>query len=211
MGEAKRIVVTVHGIRTFGQWQVRLRNLIKAADPDAVVVAYEYGYFSVLAFIVPIFRWLAVRAFRNKTRALARDYPGARFSFVAHSFGTHIVAHGLRNLRTDAPPIDTIILCGSVLRSQFDWDKFLARIPARRVVNDCGVNDSVLVLSQLVVLFTGMAGRVGFYGFSGGTVFNRFFAGGHSHYFQPAGSDPDAFMRRNWLKLLTAEGEIDWV
>jgi hypothetical protein len=78
-------------------------------------------------------------------------------------------------------------------------------------VNDCGINDSVLVLSQLVVLFTGMAGRVGFYGFSGGTVFNRFFAGGHSHYFQPAGSDPDAFMRQNWLKLLTAEEDIDWV
>ena len=211
MDAPKRVIVTVHGIRTFGQWQVRLHNLIKAADPDTVVVAYEYGYFSVLAFIIPMFRWLAVRAFRRRARSLTKDYPEARFSFVAHSFGTHIVAYGLRSLGREAPGIDTIVLCGSVLRSQFDWDKFLARVPARRVVNDCGVNDSVLVLSQLVVLFTGMAGRVGFYGFSGGNVFNRFFAGGHSHYFQPTGSDPDAFMRQNWLKLLTTQENVDWV
>lgn len=204
-----KILVTVHGIRTFGQWQDRLRKLTLEANPDILVENYGYGYFSVIAFVIPFFRWLAVRSFRNNLKALMRAHEGASFTFVAHSFGTHLVAHALRSVKPDErPDVELIILSGSVLRSAFDWASLMNPAPGkpgvRRVINDCGLNDSVLILSQAGVLFTGMAGRVGFYGFTGSDLVNRFFPGGHSHYFMPPGDDPDAFMKRYWVPVLTA-------
>lgn len=206
-----KILVTVHGIRTFGQWQDRLRKLTLAANPGILVENYGYGYFSVIAFVIPFFRWLAVRSFRNNLKALMRAHEGASFTFVAHSFGTHLVAHALRGMKPDErPDVELILLSGSVLRSAFDWASLMNPAPGRpgirRVINDCGLNDSVLILSQAGVLFTGMAGRVGFYGFTGADLVNRFFPGGHSHYFIPPGDDPDAFMKRYWVPVL-AGGE----
>jgi hypothetical protein len=209
MASPARILVTVHGIRTFGQWQDRLRKLTLAANPDILVENYGYGYFSVIAFVIPLFRWLAVRSFRNNLKALMRAHEGASFTFVAHSFGTHLVAHALRGMKPDErPDVELIILSGSVLRSAFDWTSLMNPAPGtpgiRRVINDCGLNDSVLIMSQAGVLFTGMAGRVGFYGFTGADLVNRFFPGGHSHYFMPPGDDPDAFMKRYWVPVLAA-------
>ncbi|TBB15030.1 hypothetical protein ELH48_36365 (plasmid) [Rhizobium ruizarguesonis] len=99
----------------------------------------------------------------------------------------------------DIPQIDLIILAGSVLRPNFNWPKFLLKLPCQRVINDCGVNDNVLLLSQFGVLLTGMAGRVGFYGFTGNDVVNRFFVGGHGHYFASSRHDQNYFMRTYWL------------
>src|SRR4051812_32944568 len=122
MNPPSKVVITVHGIRTFGQWQDRLRTLIQQADPSIAVANYGYGYFSVVAFVIPIFRWLAVRAFRARLRKLIAAHPGASFGFVAHSFGTHLVAHALRGMKpSELPDIDVVILSGSVLKSAFDW------------------------------------------------------------------------------------------
>ncbi|MGX5829607.1 hypothetical protein [Mesorhizobium sp. 43Arga] len=206
----KHIVIAVHGIRDFGQWQDRLGDILTVAKPSIVTERYRFGYFSVLAFLIPFARWLAVRAFRRHFEQLVKDNPEAHFSIVAHSFGTHIVAHAIRGMKPpDIPRIETIILAASVLRSSFDWSAVVARSRMngkgiQRVLNDCGWDDNVLILSQLFVLFTGMAGRVGFYGFIGVDVKNRFFPGGHGHYFKPAGVDPDVFMREWWLPVLTA-------
>ncbi len=92
----KKLVITVHGIRTFGQWQERLARLL-CADPskDIAVENYHYGYFSVLAFLVPVFRWIATRRFRTELEHIAREYPDRELSLVAHSFGTHLVGWGL--------------------------------------------------------------------------------------------------------------------
>ncbi|TPN47654.1 MULTISPECIES: hypothetical protein [unclassified Mesorhizobium] len=205
----KHIVIAVHGIRDFGQWQDRLGDIL-AVNPSIVTERYRFGYFSVLAFLIPFARWLAVRAFRRHFEQLVKDNPEAHFSLVAHSFGTHIVAHAIRGMKPpDIPRIKTIILAASVLRSSFDWSAVIARSRMngkgiQRVLNDCGWDDKVLILSQLFVLFTGMAGRVGFYGFIGVDVKNRFFPGGHGHYFKPAGVDADAFMREWWLPVLAA-------
>lgn len=204
----QRVVVTVHGIRTFGQWQDRLRELIRKRAPEVIVEPFRYGYFSALAFAFPFFRWFAVLFFRARLRDLIRRYPDATFTFVAHSFGTHLTIHGLKGLRKDeVPRIDLIILAGSVLRPNFNWPRFMEKVSARQVVNDCGINDTVLILSQFVVLLTGMAGRVGFYGFTGNQMLNRFFVGGHGHYFASLRHDANHFMRIFWLPSIVGEAD----
>ncbi len=203
-----RIVVTIHGIRTFGQWQTRLAELLTKTGVPIQVETYYYGYFSILAFIIPIFRWIVVRRFRERFRALVRSHPGAEFAIVAHSFGTHIAAWGLSGLKPEElPSIHRLVLAGSVLRSDFNFERLLRSEKVRQVVNDCGTDDNVLLLSQLFILFTGMAGRVGFYGFTSDEVINRFHPGGHSHYFidGPDGTSP--FMEKYWTRLLTTEDE----
>jgi hypothetical protein len=206
-----RLIVTVHGIRTFGQWQERLENLVTSSAKDSKIefVNYKYGYFSIIAFIIPIFRWLVVRKFRNELIKLCSNTPRSRIDLVGHSFGTHMIGWGVAGLSSESKIfIHSIILSGSVLRTGFPWrDLIGARIG--RVINDCGTKDAILLLSQFLILFTGMAGRTGFGGATSGVFRNRYSAFGHSGYFQDSnGETSDNYMRKYWLPLLTSDDPI---
>ena len=203
----KQLVITVHGIRTFGNWQERLEELLrgKAKDRDLTVINYKFGYFSVAAFIVPFFRWLVVRRFRRCVLDVCADGKWDRVDFVGHSFGTHIIAWGLYGIDpSKRPPVHTIILAGSVLNNYFQWPALLNR-PVKRLVNDCGTRDIVLIFSQVLVPFTGMAGQQGFNGGTGENFRNRFFPYGHSDYFLVGGKADNAFMEKYWVPLLVSD------
>jgi WD40 repeat protein len=210
----KHLIITVHGIRTFGHWQERLERLIRSeckseSDKDVTVFNYKYGYFSILAFLTPPIRWLVVRRFRQEfqRRSMQRDWD--RIDIVAHSFGTHLVAWGIYGIpKRHRPKVHTIILAGNVLKHGFPWGE-MADSCVHRVVNDCGIHDRVLLLNQLIVLFTGMAGRTGFTGMTGTSLRNRFFAFGHSGYFLGPAGPNDKFLVDKWLPLLTRDSEIE--
>lgn len=208
---AKYLLVTVHGIRTFGQWQNRLAALVKRKSPDIAVENFSYGYFSVFAFWFPPLRWLAVRAFRRDLIKILSRYPGRMLCIVAHSNGTFLVAKALQQAPEMRDRIDTIILSGSVLRSDFRWGDLIAQLNIRRVVNDCGISDNVLLLSQFFVLFTGMAGRLGVRGMTGTVLVNRYFNGGHSLYFENLGRPSDDFMQLHWLPLIAATDPVPYI
>src|SRR5262249_47563793 len=143
-------------------------------------VNYKLGYFSIIAFMIPLFRWLVVRRFRKDLINLCKVTRRARIDIVAHSFGTHIVGWALARLPKDADiAINTVILAASVLRSDFPW-RDLIGTRVTRVVNDCGIMDKVLLLSQFGVLLTGMAGRIGFSGATSSVFRNRYSVFGHS-------------------------------
>lgn len=207
MADRVHIVISVHGIRTYGQWQQRLGTLLGASGHQVEYHAYTYGYFSAIAFLIPPLRWLVVRRFREALLRLVHGRTDARVDLVGHSFGTHILAWALLNTRPYLrPKIHTIILAGSVLKPAFPWQVLLDSGEVRRVVNDCGIHDWVLVLNQLTVLFTGMAGRYGLAGLTGDRLMNRYFPGGHSLYFvDSAGSDRDSHMVACWIPLLIGE------
>jgi WD40 repeat protein len=201
----RHLIITVHGIRTFGQWQQRLARLVCSSKPSVEVHNYHYGYFSVVAFVIPIFRWLATRRFRRDFLEVASGTQWDRIDIVAHSFGTYLVAWGLRRIPPEKQSaIHTVIFAGSVLRYRFPWHEVMSNTKIR-VINDCGIRDSVLVLSQLFVLFSGMAGRMGFHGMTGKAITNRYFNFGHSGYFLKDGALNDDFMRDKWVPLLTGE------
>lgn len=203
----QRIVVSVHGIRTFGQWQTRLAHLLRDRCPSIRTETYGYGYFSAIAFLFPPLRWLATLHFRKDLIRLLERFPDAQVDLVAHSFGTHLVGFSIRRLNPKyRNRIHTIVLAGSVLRSDFPWAQLIDAGCVQRVVNDCGVDDAVLILSQFLVLFTGMAGRVGFGGTTNDRFINRFFRGGHSHYFVP--SDQQDFLEARWLPILEKHDSV---
>jgi pimeloyl-ACP methyl ester carboxylesterase len=200
-------VITVHGIRTFGAWQERLEALVRPVDPSIAFKHYKYGYFSVLAFLVPFLRSLVTNRFARDFSAFASQNPGARIDIVAHSFGTYIAAHALKKLKSNTPLVHTLILSGSVLKTNFPWYKLLTQTQiVGRVINDCGTKDLVLVLTLIVVLGSGMAGRIGFIGFHDNTkLIDRYHAIGHRGYFCHNGRVSDDFMKTFWLPLLTRD------
>ena len=100
-----------------------------------------------------------MRRFRSELAALTWE-PWDRIDIVAHGFGTFLAAKALAALPPTHPlRVNTLILAGSVLPDFFGWSNL---VPARiqRVVNDCGIGDIILILSQMLP-FLGMAGRVG--------------------------------------------------
>ena len=208
----KQLVITLHGIRTFGGWQERLEKLLEgeAGARSVHVVNYKYGYFSVLAFLIPMFRWLVVRRFRTELKLLCDSSVWERIDIVGHSFGTHVLAWALHGIpKNSRPQINTIILAGSVLRASFPWRDLVGSGGVQRVVNDCGSQDRVLLFNQLFVLFTGMAGRIGFGGATHLNFRNRFFVFGHSGYFVDETEQPNDWMRTNWLPLLTGISDVE--
>lgn len=190
-------VFTVHGIRTYGAWQDVLRSLVVSRRDDVSFKTYKYGYFSALSFVSPWHRNRQVQWLSDRIRAVSLS-PGARVVVFSHSFGTYLTILALKGILDDvaASGIDlTVVLSGSVLGSDFDLSDF-RRVPNVRVVNECGDRDVVLYLSSLVGGRLGMAGKTGFNGFVDERFVNRFYAGGHSHYFS------GDFMENYWLPLI---------
>jgi WD40 repeat protein len=216
------LVITVHGIRTFGGWQERLEALTRAAigsrGHEISFKHKRYGYFSVLKFLNPLARNAEARRFSSELANLLGDGVGARFDricLVGHSFGTHIIAYALQSLPPEIhSKVDTVIFSGSVLNKQFRWDAMLGTRVVR-VVNDCGDNDWILPLNAILPFGSGVAGRNGFEGLIDADFCNRYFAFGHSGYFYRSKgaktSNDNWFMARYWVPLLIEHGPIELV
>jgi putative serine esterase DUF676 len=103
----RHIVVTVHGIRTYGDWQERLEGLLSKEGIE--VHNYKYGYYSIAAFIFPPTRWLITRRFRKWLLSLMEPVSAhCRLDIVAHSFGTHLVSWALKGLANKRPKVHTL-------------------------------------------------------------------------------------------------------
>lgn len=191
------VAVTVHGIRTFGQWQERLKKMIQGEADYIKFLSYKYGYFSVIFFVFPFFQRLEVNRLKLALKGMIAANPGKEFIVFSHSFGTYLFAHAFQELIEDGESfnIKTLVLSGSVLKATHDWS-FTQAVPGLNLINECGSDDRILWLSEAFVPKTGMAGRTGFYGFNSDHFRNRFHLGGHSLYFEG-----DQFMKDNWLPL----------
>ena len=221
----RTLVITVHGIRTFGQWQERLEaatsdalKMLAAKTGDQIKFKHKhYGYFSVLKFLNPLARRTEARRFSVELAHLL-DGPTTiefdRICLVGHSFGTHIIAHALTALSNDIQKrVDTVILSGSVLSTRYPWENLLGSC-VTRVVNDCGIRDWILPINAVLPFGSGVAGRNGFEGFTDSEFRNRYFSFGHSGYFyKPSSkseiSDDDWFLKKYWVPLLIGDDAIE--
>lgn len=201
--EANTHALTIHGIRTFGNWQLRLKALVESRVEGIQFHSYKYGYFPIFDYLVPVIRNFEVKILARHLVNLFDLNQDKEFVIFSHSFGTYLIAKALQICIAEGRdiPVRTLVLCGSVLHEKFDWS-FLKR-KGVRIVNDCADSDYVLYLSKLLVLDTGMAGRSGFHGFQDESGINRFFLGGHSSYFQG-----DSFMRNYWLPLFDSNEKL---
>jgi CheY-like chemotaxis protein len=196
-------VLTMHGILTFGEWQIRLPRLISQTYEGIKTNSYKYGFYSFF-FLIPYFRNKQTEHLTKHLIKLFETNQNDQFIIYSHSFGTYLIAHALKNIvgKGLVPPVSVLVLSGSILKSNFDWD-FLKQTSNPKIVNDCTSQDWALIASEALILGTGMAGRTGFFGFQNEKFVNRFFDGGHSSFFKG-----DDFMRKYWIPLLDIDQEV---
>ena len=113
-----KIVVTLHGIRTRGQWQKQITPYL--ARHGLIPYHLDYGFFGVLSFVLPWTRANRVQWLRSELRDLMDRTGAKRVSVIAHSFGTWLALEALEaengNLR-----FDRVVLTGSIVRRDFPW------------------------------------------------------------------------------------------
>jgi len=80
---------------------------------------------------------------------------------IAHSFGTWLLGHVLRNEKLNLK-VGRVILAGSVLRPDFPWKRLIDAGQVEAVLNHFGTRDNVARISHYFVRDSGPSGRKGF-------------------------------------------------
>lgn len=190
--EVEDVIILVHGIRTYAEWQSMLRR--EFSRLGIPVEPTNYGYFDVFRFLVPV-PWFRAEAL-NRVRILAEqvraDYPQAKVSFLAHSFGTYLVSRFLQEQANF--PIHRILFCGSVVRYNFPFEQLRTRFHAP-IVNEVSARDPWPLLAQKLSVGYGAAGTRGF---NQPAIVDRWHKNfGHSAYLEAS------FCKKYWLPFFS--------
>jgi pimeloyl-ACP methyl ester carboxylesterase len=197
-GRSGKVVVGLHGIMTHAGWARSLYEVGSNAGWQVRMDRWNFGYFSLVQFILPWARRTRVQWFRRvytdemeNRKVLLSE--GELPSVVAHSFGTYILGNAL--LKYDWLRFNKVILCGSILPQDFPWEKLIERGQIQAVRNEYATNDLPTRLVRWFVAGTGPSGREAF-----GCSHERFeqdcFKYTHSEYFDKG------HMEAKWLPFL---------
>lgn len=193
-----RIVVLLHGIRTDAYWHQQFEEIVSALPDgkETLVLSRKYGNFPVVQYAIPFLRKKKVIWLRKMLEDIQLRYPLTNICIIAHSFGAYLTTEVLK--RTPRLKIDSLILCGSVVRRDFEWSKLTDNNNVKQVVNDCGAADLWPVLSRNLIPGTGDAGTFGF-DLNGGQVRNRFF-----QYYDHGSFFTQTHIREYWWPFISS-------
>lgn len=171
--DRKHIVLIIHGINDTGPWFSSVGAALEAVGLESKGIGYD---------TVDALRFLY---FRHQKRvdyvaSQIRQYPADeyRVSIIAHSFGCWIIAQILKQ-QPDLL-IERMVLCGSVLRRQFEWNTILNRNLKRdNLINECGTRDRWPFRAAILGIGYGASGV---FGFNQARVRDRFHDFGHSGF-----------------------------
>lgn len=166
-----KIIILLHGIRTNAAWTREAAAVLKrdgvdgSERADIIVLAPNYGYFSIAKFLWPISRNARVFWFRDEYSEAFVEHPWASFSFVGHSNGTYILANSLSEF--NAIRFDRVYFAGSVVPRGFEWSRYFATEQVKYLRNDCAAIDLPVgilcnALHHLGVKKLGVGGFTGF-------------------------------------------------
>jgi pimeloyl-ACP methyl ester carboxylesterase len=184
------LVVLLHGIQTEAAWQELVANVLRRTGV-VEVVPIKYGYFDLLRFIGPgPLRIGPIVRVHRELRDIRKKYPNARLSVIAHSFGTYAICAILEDFGDLV--LDRLILCGSVVKEDFRWDRIREQV-RHKVVNECGATD---IWPRLAAAASKGYGASGTRGFGAWAVRDRFHPGSHSDYFT------ESFVSTYWVPYI---------
>ena len=153
------VVVLVHGIRTHGQWMTAVRSSLENAG--FTVSTTNYGRFDAFRFWLPI-PWIRRRAVRHvwtDIRRAVQMHPGKKISFIAHSYGTHIITEILKS-EFDFTA-DRLIFCGSIVQRRFPFEQISNRFQSP-ILNEIGTKDIWPLLAKCSTWGYDSSGTYGF-------------------------------------------------
>ncbi|MGS4681980.1 alpha/beta hydrolase [Enterobacter soli] len=194
----KRLLITIHGIRTYGTWQNVISEKINDYSTEYIHEHFNYGFFDLITFCIPYLRKRKEIEISKRVISCLNRNNTYDISLIAHSFGTLIAKRAIENCTNN---VDTIIFCGSPLKNDTNISTLINK--SKTFINECGIHDIILILSKIFVLGLGDGGRKGFIHETNNKFLNRYHIGNHSLYFSD--ENEHAFIRDNWIPLLTTD------
>lgn len=181
--DSKIVILSIHGIQTFGQWQNKLNKTLENHKEfnSSVHILYKYHYFPITHFLRNNKRAFEVDKVCRDIVQTTERFPDAKFCIVGHSFGTYLIAESLAKIHHRIN-VERIILAGSVLKSDYDWFPIIRKHNIKKIINECSTRDIPLLFSHFFAKGLGMAGIEGFPPHAG-VIMNRYTTGGHSCFF----------------------------
>lgn len=181
------VLFVVHGIRDKGFWTRKIARVVvsygRAQRRNIVAIAPTYGYLAMLPFLLPWTRRAKVEWLLDIYVAVRCWHPDAAVSFIGHSNGTYIVSGAIESC--PAVCFNHLVFAGSVVRSNFEWDRYVGK-QVSAVMNYVATADWVVAVFprffQLLRLQDlGSSGHDGFTNESKGFVTDvEYVAGSHS-------------------------------
>jgi hypothetical protein len=187
----KHIVVIVHGIRDFALWQNSVRSVLEGAGFE--VEATNYGRLNLVQFLLPLryFRKRAIATVWRQIRIVRQNKPQSPISVVAHSFGTFVISHLMKeNFDIE---FHRIIFCGSVVPYGFEYEQIQNRFTPP-IINEVGTRDIWPAMAESITWGYGSAGT---YGFRRPLVRDRWHNGARHGYFLDR-----SFCEQFWVPFL---------
>lgn len=198
-----RVLVTIHGIRTYGKWQERLSESLRGYSRTFKSIEVKYEFVDLLSFFFPVTRRKSIEKNVNRLLSEMVRHSDSDIYVVAHSFGTLIVSEALRIWQQEGrKKMVCVILAGSPMDREADIEHIISA--SVRTVNECGTFDLALIFARLFGLGLGDAGRGGFLRANSDQFVNRYHRGGHSLYFKKVGKGA-YFFEKYWFRLLTLD------
>ena len=184
-----KVIVLIHGIRTFAEWFDLLQSEVKK-NSNTEVYFIKYGFFDALRFWFPFFtRSGKIIHAKRELRSIRNKHRTADFIVVAHSFGTYIIS---KILSTESDiDIKRLLTCGSIIPEDYRWD--LLPRPPNSILNDCGIHDIWPIAAKTLSWGYGTSGS---FGFNSIHTHDRFFDVGHSGFFN------EDFITTYWLPFI---------
>ncbi|OYY94801.1 MAG: hypothetical protein B7Y41_04310 [Hydrogenophilales bacterium 28-61-23] len=139
-----KVVVTIHGIQTQGTWQKQITPYL--AKYGLVPYHIDFGWFSVLKFLIPFTRERQVELIRDELRDLVDRSGTSRISMIAHSFGTFLAMEALTRENGNFT-YDRLVLTGSIVPRDFDWKNAFDHRWVTAVRNERATRDWVVSLA----------------------------------------------------------------
>jgi len=141
----KHVVFIKHGIRDMADWSTPLRWELENSSDQVHVVIEKFPYFSMMSFLLLWDRQSEVRRFVDEYATAVARFPNAEsFSFVGHSFGTYIAASAIERYRSII--FDRLYFAGSVVRRDFEWNRYKQDNRFTAIRNDRAAADWVVAI-----------------------------------------------------------------
>jgi pimeloyl-ACP methyl ester carboxylesterase len=164
--QQRTIVILIHSIRTAAWWQKRVAATI--TDELGATVIPLNGYLDLFRFLCPFgfCRHGPIEKLRKQLQGIRDDYRDSRLIVFAHSYGTYALSQIL--LKNPRFTFDRVILCGSIIPDDFDWDRVQNQILSKdrdkrdAIINECGLRDPWPVFASSVSWGYGATGTFGF-------------------------------------------------
>lgn len=188
-----KAVITIHGINTRGVWQKQLTPALCKAG--FVVYPLDYDFFSPISLLLPWRRQAKVDWLRSEIERVRKDSGDPTPSIIAHSFGSYLLGAMIRDYSGQV--FDKVILVGSIVHHEFDWDRAFIEGKLNWAHVEYGRLDIWPRVASKLISDAGMSGYAGFNTVHPFVAQQEFKGYGHSTWFS------DDHARSSWLGCLT--------